>query len=495
MTSTNSIKRNTVINLAGAAIPIAVALLTVPLYLKVIGDTRYGVLAIIWVLFGYFALFDFGLGRATTHYIARLKDVESTRENVFWTALFTNATFGVVGGLLLLLIGPTLFTHILKIPTDLYLETIRSLPWLAMAVPVLTLSSVLFSALEGREQFFSMNMLMTGVTVTSQLIPLTYALWHGPDLSSLIATIVITRAAGLALVFTVCLKKLPVRSTLSPDLSTLRTLLGYGGWITVTGIIAPILTTVDQLFIGAVLGARSVTYYSIPYNFANQVSILPMSLARTLFPRFSMLEGMQARNVAQASLLTLAAVFTPIVVFSMGMLKPFLRAWVGPSVADVSAPVGTILLFGIWFNGLAFVPYALVRGQGRPDLTAKFHLLELPLYLAMLWGGLKLWGLSGAAWAWSMRVGLDFFLLFFAAKIPPRRSLVLLPTAAIILVSFLTVSLFTDSLLWEIGAAAALTLVSMGWSYLIAPQILRDAARDFLHAIGAFVLQEKGANT
>ena len=73
-------------------------------------------------------------------------------------------------------------------------------------------------------------------------------------------------------------------------------------------------------------------------------------------------------------------------------------------------------------NSLAYVPYNLLQGIGRPDLTAKFHLLEVPLHVGLTWFLVTKFGLPGAALAWGLRVSLDFLLLIVAACWMTRTS-------------------------------------------------------------------------
>ena len=132
-----SVSRNATYNLIGAALPILLALVTVPIYLKLVGPDRYGVLAIAWLLLGYFGLFDLGLGRATTYNIAALKDATAQeRADVFWTAILTNIVMGALGALVLWAVSQFFFDQIFKVDPRLRPEIMASIPYLALAVPI-----------------------------------------------------------------------------------------------------------------------------------------------------------------------------------------------------------------------------------------------------------------------------------------------------------------------------------------------------------------------
>ena len=124
-----SIRRYTIINLAGSAIPMFVMLITVPLYLKTLGDVRYGVLALVWLVLGCFSFLEMGLGKATANHIARLHNASAKeRGTIFWTAMIVNATFGMIAALILWLIGSYLLTQGLKMPAAFRREALSALP-------------------------------------------------------------------------------------------------------------------------------------------------------------------------------------------------------------------------------------------------------------------------------------------------------------------------------------------------------------------------------
>ena len=57
-------------NLAGQILPIIVALSTIPYLVRGLGTERFGILSICWIFLGSSGIFDLGLGRATTKFVA-----------------------------------------------------------------------------------------------------------------------------------------------------------------------------------------------------------------------------------------------------------------------------------------------------------------------------------------------------------------------------------------------------------------------------------------
>src|SRR2546430_5907904 len=64
------VARHTLYNILGQALPLAVGLVAIPIVTRSLGDTRFGLLALMWAIIGYFSLLDLGLGRATTKFVA-----------------------------------------------------------------------------------------------------------------------------------------------------------------------------------------------------------------------------------------------------------------------------------------------------------------------------------------------------------------------------------------------------------------------------------------
>lgn len=462
----------------------AVSILTVPLYLRVVGDERFGVLTIVWLLLGYFGVFDLGLSRATANRIAQLIDAPSSeRESVFWTAFVLNVLLGMLGGLVFYLSGELLLGRYFNISPALRGEVIETLPWMAAAIPVSIVGGVFTGALEARQRFAALNSIQLFGTFLLQALPLAVAWHHGPNLDWLIPSVIISRAVSLLPLMYVAAVSLPLTGSGKPRRNLVPTLFSYGAWVTVSNFLNPLLETLDRMLIASVLSASSMTYYTVPFNLATRVKVIPSAIARTLFPRLSAQSDSDAMELSAQVVRALGAVQTPIIVFGVFAMSPFLRLWVGVEVASHAAYVGEIVLAGVWINSIAFIPYAHLQAQGRPDLVARLHLCEVLPFIGVLWFLLQWLGMTGAAVAWSLRVSVDALLLFWVSGLARPSLTAVLPGSLIVVLSVLVTIIFPWPSTIGVLLGCLLFAVSVLWSFSCEP-ILRVRCMEFLRAIG-----------
>jgi len=454
-----------------------VSLVTVPIFLHLIGNARYGVLALVWLFLGYFGVFDPGITRAAAFHIARLHgpDQGKERESVFWTALLINLTFGVVGGVVLFLVARPVFMSMFKMPESMRVEVMKSLPWMAASIPLSVVGGVIGGALQARIWFGFYNSVRTANAVISQLAPLAVAFWHGPDLAWLIPTVIIARLLGIIPTSLALIRAMPLGVGGRVERSRFKTLFSYGAWVTITNLLSPLLEAADRFLIGSLLDAEAVAFYTVPFNLMNRVAVVPGSLASSLFPKLSRGSDEESLRLASDAVLALAAVMTPLIVLTIGALPVFMRHWVGIYFAHHAVPVGIVLLVGVWINGLAYIPYGHLQASDRPDIVAKFHAIELIPFLGVLWLGLHYFGLVGAAYAWTLRVAFDAGLLFFASRTFPRvhkllpavlflvLAAILAPTAVLSARTGLELGLLAVVILWSWTLSPALRSTVRGW--------------------------------
>src|SRR5690348_16484170 len=102
--------RNTALNLIGRVVPLLEGIATLPYVIRHLGADRFGLLSLAWMVVGYFALFDLGIGPATTKFVAVLLgrgEIEKLL-GLVWTATLTQTCMGLAAGVLLATASPLL---------------------------------------------------------------------------------------------------------------------------------------------------------------------------------------------------------------------------------------------------------------------------------------------------------------------------------------------------------------------------------------------------
>ncbi|CAK8723830.1 Membrane protein involved in the export of O-antigen and teichoic acid [Candidatus Electrothrix aarhusensis] len=418
MTEPAILIKNSFLNIFGRILPLIAGVLLIPYAIKGLGKESFGILALVWVIFGYFGLFDFGLSRTTTKFASEAFDKKDNQalRSIFWTAILLSFGLGVVGAIALILVTPLLVEEVLTIPNELILHTKISFFLISITLPIILCSTCLRGVLEANQRFDLVNIVLVPTSILMFVFPgLSYP-FH-LNLPMVIFLMSFSRAAAGIVYFFICLKSYPIlRKERVVDTNYCRKMLAYGGWISITNIVSPLLVYIDRFFIGSFISLTFVSYYSAPYEILVRLRMFPNAIMTTFFPEFS-IQNDNPSNLKQEILFAKAVkyilLFVGIVVVGLLLYaKPILSLWLGEEFAENSSQVFRVLAIGVLFNSLALVPFMLLQGVGLPDLPAKFHLVELPVYIALMYWLVPKYSINGAAWAWTIRVLIDAALLF-----------------------------------------------------------------------------------
>lgn len=421
LTQPRLLAKNTLLNIVGYGAPLLVAVVAIPIIVNALGKERFGILTLAWVLIGYLSLFDLGIGRALTKIVAeklgdgREEEIPST----IWTGM---SVMGLLGFGIAILFGASnhwLVYDFLKIPETLKIETVKSFYLLAALVPVVIVSVGFRGILVSYQRFDLVNSVRVPLGIFVFVAPLA-VIPFSLELSHIIGVLFFGRVIAATVQFIFCWRI--VDNLLVGFVFKARVfgeILRFGGWMTVTNVISPILVYLDRFFIGSLLSVSAVAFYATPSEVLTKLMFISGALTNVLFPAISSSYKVDRRHSALLLERGLKYVFItilPMVLVIVCFASDGLRFWLNEEFMQNSLMAAQILAVGVLIACLGQVPYAFIQGAGRPDLTAKLHLCELPLYVLVLTGAINWAGITGAAIVWTLRMVVDTSCMYLIAQ-------------------------------------------------------------------------------
>ena len=408
----------------GYGLPLLAGLIFFPLIVKAYGLERFGLLSLAWALVGYFGLFDFGLSRTLTQMVSVLLAKKQTDRQVaelIRTCFRVMWLFGLLGGLVLWLSSQYLVSNLLHVSHSLQYETIAAFSLLATMIPIVVHTSAMRGVLEALHLFKVASIIRTVMGVGTFIGPFIASYFSDSLLGAIYALLVVR-----ILVWILHLKAIRNTGILTKHgrafaSEWLRPLFSFGGWMSLSNIISPLMVYLDRFIVVSLLGAASVAFYVAPYEVITKMLVIPAAISSVLFPLFA--KEWESQPLRSAVILNQGIRYTLLLLYPACILlvyfaQEWLSVWLGEEFSANGRLVVLWLTAGILVNSSAQILFAKIQGAGRSDVTAKLHLLELIPYFIVLWWALSEYGIAGAAFAWFARVLLDMIeLTYFASKI------------------------------------------------------------------------------
>lgn len=412
LTDDGLLQRNVALNLLGWALPAIAALASIPLLARGLGPARFGLVALAWSSVSLFSLFDFGLGRALTRIVAErlaAHEDDAIAELVWsasWLLLGLTAILAVIG----LAIAPAIVDGVLHVPADVRTDAIRVVRLIALAIPPLAHGVALRGVLEAAQRFRLVNQLRVPLGIATYAGPL-IALPLGASAATAVGIIVAARVVYWIAHFFVLDGVAPnIARPRLPSAAAFRELANVGGWITVSNVVSPIIVQADRVAIAALFPIAASGYYATAAEVATKQWLFTAALQPVLFSALSAaIKPAPARAIQLMERAARATLFVllPAAIILVAFAEPGLRLWMRSAYSPNAGPVLRWLAMAVYVNALAQVPYSVLQGGIDARAPALLHLVELPLYLGLLFWLAMTLGMQGVAIAWFVRMAID----------------------------------------------------------------------------------------
>ncbi len=375
----------------GFALQAVITFLVIPILVRGLGDEGYGTWSLLQAALAYLVLLELNVSDAVIRYIARYqeRDDASSTDKIFSTSLCLFTAAGAAAALVTTALCA--FETPLGVAAERADEVRRALAILGAGVAVALPLRVFPAVLEGLGRYPTLNLVETAAALIRGLL-LAWAVTRGRglvDMAIVVASLLVAQGVFMAWLARAAIPTLRFRPS-SVDRATLALIAAYASPAVLIVLAGQISLHSDALVIGAFLDPRSITYFVLAAGLIDQARRALTAVVTVLTPTVSALDSAfelepgdskeRAREQVSEIFLEfaagLSAVAVPAAIAAVLLGHSFLTLWVGPSYAEASHPVLSILAVALPSFAIQVAAARVLFGIGRLRFLAIVSVAE-----------------------------------------------------------------------------------------------------------------------
>jgi O-antigen/teichoic acid export membrane protein len=400
-------RRNAITNYLNQFVMAALAVVVTPILVRGLGKDAFGVWALASASVVFFDLLKFGFGRAAIKYVAESQarnDAVRTRK-----VIATSCAALSVPGLALLAASPglailfgMLVEHRLGTPNPDLVSAAKifvliSIIDLAVAIP----SDIFGASLMGFQRYDLLNLTLAA-TAIAQAAAWAVILAMGGGLVAIgVATLTFSLSSQFARYLMVrhLAGGAPLRRSYV-DRQLVKPLMSMSGWIAVTDVADFVISRIDTLVVGIIIGIPQAGVYAVGQKLSAFTQRFTSPVAALFFPHASELAAKGDREGLRKTLLAGTrigvSIAMPLVLVLAVLAGPALDVWVGSGYQKAALVVVFLSASTLVATFSRTVIYVL-RGLGDVKVPALITALEAVMNLGLSVGLCLTIGFQGVA--------------------------------------------------------------------------------------------------
>lgn len=339
----NEIKWGVAIGYVSVFVQLAITLFYVPTVIDFVGQSDYGLYALIASVIGYFSVLDMGFGNAMIRFLSKSKaDNDGKESNINGMFLLLYSIIGVIA----LVLGGILLKNINFIfdTTLTATELVKAKSMMSISVVTIALSfplSIFTSHMMACEKFTrlkSMNLIKIIMTPITTLLFLKY----GYDVVAMVFIMNLYSIILQLINMIYCFEKLNMKINFRVkeiDKTLFKEVLAYSFFIFLNIIVDNLYNNTDQVILGILKGTTVVSVYAIAAKISSINMVFSTTISGVFLPKITKLSreenSMQKISelflkVSRIQLYIMVLILAGFIIFG----ETFINWWVGSGYED-----------------------------------------------------------------------------------------------------------------------------------------------------------------
>jgi O-antigen/teichoic acid export membrane protein len=415
-----SLKRNVVANYFSQAYVALIGILTLPLYIKYMGNEAYGLVGFFAMLSAWFQLLDVGLSPALSRETARFNagggDAATLRrllralEGIF-------AALALAGCGAILLGSAAIATQWLNAQHLLSAQVVGAIQLMAPTIALRFLSGLYRGAITGFEEMVWLGWINVSIATLRFVLIVPFFVWVGSTPIDFFAYQLAVGVLELVLLAGKTYSLIPAtgeRGIFPWQWGPLRRVLGFSLSIAFSGVVWVVVTQTDKLLISKFLPLGDYGYFTATVLAASAITLVTGPITQAMLPRLTRLAQqsdaagvvMLYRQATQAVAIVAGSASVVMAVFAEQIL------WIWTGNAPFAGSFGAVLALYAIGNGflvLSAFPYHLQCAYGNLQLHVRGNVLFVMVLVPAIVLATVQFGALGAGAVWAAVNALFLF--------------------------------------------------------------------------------------
>ena len=264
---------------------------------------------------------------------------------------------------------------------------------LAIVIPISAVGAVPSALIQRSLRFKAKFIPDIGRSIAKGAFSIVLA-WQGFGVWSLI----IGQIAGEVVATIVLFALAGWRPTRKLDRQVTRDVMGFGSHIISIGIAGAIISNLDYLLVGKVLGAAALGFYTFAYRIPELViRNTNFVIGKVAFPLLAQVQSdAHEMRLAYGTMLRYVALFTIPSGIGLALIAPLFVDSFFPDRWEPATPVMQLISISLAISSIGHLPGIIYKAINRPKILNQLSVIKLVATGGLLWYCIR-WGIVGVA--------------------------------------------------------------------------------------------------